>query len=100
MSKSEQSVQGSFTRNQLRSLQEEGMKSIFFRDAAGRIQTLYEAHITAETGDLCLRTDMKYSDGAGGTSRRIVAMQETLVPWPGYVVTLAAPDAEDFTQIP
>jgi len=87
------------TRDKIMSMKEGGMKSILIRDANGRIQTAYEAHITAQIGDTCLRTELKYIDGAGGTSRQVVAYEELVTAWPGYEI-LNAGYANDINNVP
>lgn len=82
----ERDYRDGYTRDKIKSMMQEGMKSILVRDASGRIETAYEAHITAQIGDTCLRTDVKYVDGAGGTSRQVIAYEELVTDWPGYEI--------------
>lgn len=70
----------------LRNLMQAGMKTAYVRDAALRIEVAYEAPIRANIGEPCIRTKMKYLDGAGGTSRSVIASEEEVVAWPGYDV--------------
>lgn len=72
------------TREALKAMMKGGMKSAYVRDAALRVSTSYEAPLHAEIGDPCLRTILKYQDGAGGTSRKVIAQEEEIVSWPGY----------------
>ena len=73
----------------LKSMMGAGMKSALIRDASGRPETLYEASINAEIGEDCIKTTYKYVDGAGGTSRKTIAWEETIVAWPGYEIIQA-----------
>jgi hypothetical protein len=96
---SETEFQGSHTRDKLKSLMEEGMQAIEVRDGAGRIETLYEAHVKAVENDICLITQFKYADGAGGTSRRVIAWREILGQWPGYDI-IGGGNPNDFNSVP
>jgi len=87
------------TANRIKALMGVGMKSAQVRDVSGRIETTYEAPLNAAIGDPCLKTDFKYFDGAGGTSRSVIAYQENVVSWPGFeVVSVGA--GNDFDLIP
>ena len=92
-------VENSFTRHFLRQFEREGMLTINELDGNGRIIAIYEAHVGVETGDGCLKTELKYEDGAGGTSRRVTATRERIVAWPGFGL-VGATDPEDFDTIP
>ena len=70
--------------DQIKSLLNIGIKTAGIRDAAGRMEILYEAPIYSEIGDPCLRTRYKYLDGAAGTSRKVLAYEEEVIAWPGY----------------
>jgi len=70
--------------DQIRNLMISGMKTVGIRDASGRMEVLYEAHIKSEIGDPCLRTRYKYLDGAAGSSRKVLAYEEEVIAWPGY----------------
>jgi len=83
----------------LKSLMGSGMKSALIRDASGRPDTLYEAPINSVIGEPCLLTVYKYVDGVGGTSRKTIAWEETIVQWPGYEV-LQAGAGDDITALP
>jgi len=72
--------------DQLKSLMNEGMKSATIRDAANRVQTVYETHHTSEIGEPCIRTDIKYVDGVTGTSRKTIAYSEVVTQWPGFEI--------------
>ena len=85
--------------NRLESLAKEGMKVATLRDAAGRPEVTYEAHIDAEIGDPCLVTRYKYVDGALGSSRKVIAYEEEVSPWPGYEVVETGA-GNDFNLIP
>jgi len=50
-------------------------------DAAGRLSEVYEAPLTSLNGEPCLKTIIKYIDGAGGTSRTILATKESVAAW-------------------
>lgn len=84
MPKAEERFLDTPTRYTLKNLMESGMKSAFVRDASGRIEVAYEAPIRANIGEPCIRTKMKYLDGAGGTSRSVIASEEDVVAWPGF----------------
>lgn len=58
-----------------------GQKVYNVYDANSRLIEVYEAPLTAQTGDPCLKTIIKYIDGAGGTSRLILATSEELAAW-------------------
>jgi len=85
--------------NRIKTLMQVGMKSSQIRDVAGRISTTYEAPINAIIGEPCLRTEFKYLDGAGGTSRSVIAYQETVVSWPGFEPVFTGA-GNDFDLIP
>lgn len=87
------------SRDTIKSMLREGLKTVLLRDVAGRIETSYEVHITAKIGDPCLKTVMKYADGAAGTSRQVVAYEESVVAWPGYEA-LGAGYANDINNVP
>lgn len=72
------------TRESIKAMMQSGMKSAYVRDAALRIEIAYECPIHTKIGDPCLRTKLKYFDGAGGTSRKVIAQEEEIVAWPGY----------------
>jgi len=50
-------------------------------DASGRLSEVYEAPLSSVTGNPCLKTIIKYVDGAAGTSRVIIATKESLATW-------------------
>lgn len=54
--------------------------------------------LTGQLGDGCLRTRMKFLDGSGGTSRRVVAWEEDIVGWPGYEIVQAGA-GNDFNSL-
>jgi hypothetical protein len=85
--------------NQIQSLAGEGMKVATVRDAAGRPETTYEASLNTEIGESCLVTRYKYADGALGTSRKVIAYEEEVLPWPGYEA-IAVGAGNDFNLIP
>jgi len=72
------------TIDQIKTLMGEGVKTAILRDVAGRPDTIYEANINASIGDPCLKTSFKYVDGAVGTSRKVIAYEESIVAWAGY----------------
>jgi hypothetical protein len=82
----EEGFKDTFSRETLKSLMKSGMKSVYVRDAAGRIETTYEAPLSANLSDPCLRTKLKYSDGAAGTSRQVIAQEEEIIAWPTYEI--------------
>lgn len=83
------------TKRTLRNLMQAGMKTAYVRDVAGRIEIAYEAPLRANVGEPCIRTKMKYADGAGGTSRSVIASEESIVGWPGYTSIQTVPDPLD-----
>jgi hypothetical protein len=83
---SEQAFKDTFSRDKIKNLMKSGVKSAFVLDAASRIESVYEAPIQSAIGDPCLVTSFKYLDGAGGTSRVVVATQEKVVAWPGFEI--------------
>lgn len=87
------------TMSQIKALGRSGLKTIMIRDAAGRIAEVYEAPITAQLDDPSLHTIYKFEDGAGGTSRRIIALEERVVGWPSYE-TLGVGYGNDINNIP
>jgi len=99
MPKKEVQFKDTSTQQTLRALMITGMKSIYLRDVSGRIEVVYEAPIDATINDPCLRTTLKYLDGAGGTSRSVVAQEEVIVAWPGYEI-LQAGAGDDITLVP
>ena len=86
------------SRTTLRNLMESGMKVAYVRDVSGRIEIAYEAPIRAEIDEPCIRTKMKYLDGAGGTSRSVIASEEDIVGWPGFEV-IQAGSADDIDLV-
>lgn len=87
------------TSDVLKSLMRGGMKSAMIRDASDRPEVLYEAPINSDIGEPCLRTKYKYQDGAGGTSRKVIAWEEEIVPWPGYEI-ISAGAGDDIDLLP
>lgn len=83
----------------LKAMLNNGMKVIEIRDAAGRIEAVYEASLHIDIGEPCLRTRLKYLDGAAGSSRKVIAMEEDVVAWPGYEV-LEIGAGNDFDLVP
>ena len=73
MSTTEEPFKEATTSITIKALMTNGYKTVYIRDASNRIEVAYEAPINAEIGDPCLRTKLKYADGAGGTSRSVVA---------------------------
>lgn len=99
MGQAERDFNDKFTRDMIKGMMTSGYKTIYIRDAAGRIETVYEAPLNVEAGEVCLRTVLKYEDGAGGTSKRVIAQEESLVGWPGYTA-IGGTDDEDITTVP
>ena len=95
----ERSLKDSFTRDNIKSLMANGFKTAYVRDAAGRIESLYEAPLNIGLGDPCLRTQFKYIDGAAGTSRSVIATIESVIGWPGFEV-VSAGSGDDFNLVP
>jgi hypothetical protein len=87
------------TASQIKALAGSGLKVVQVRDAAGRLETLYEAPVHSEIGEPCLRTRYKYLDGAGGTSRTVIAYSEDVVAWPGFEA-IAPGSGNDFDLVP
>lgn len=85
--------------DQIKSLMTEGMKSLTLRDGSGRPEFVYEAHYSAKIGEKCLRTQYKYSDGALGTSRKVIAYEEIISAWPGYEI-LSVGAGNDINNLP
>jgi hypothetical protein len=86
MSTPEESFKDTISSTTIKGMMEGGYKTVFIKDAAGRIEIAYEAPINADIGDPCLRTKLKYVDGAGGTDRGVIAEEEDIVAWPGYEI--------------
>lgn len=97
----EKDFQDSYTRDQIKAMMNSGIKSIYDRDLAGRIETMYEGPLTVEIGDPCIRTKYKFIDGAGGNSQQIIAWEEEVVAWPGYGIlpTYTAGDPNDIDNL-
>ena len=72
------------TREAIKGMMQSGMKSVYVRDAALRIEIAYETPIHSKIGDPCLRTKIKYVDGSAGISRKVIAQEEEIIAWPGY----------------
>jgi len=85
--------------DQIKAIGKGGMKYITVRDAAGRVETLYEAELNAEIGDQCLITRYKYEDGAAGASRKVIAFEEEVATWPGYEI-LQVGAGNDINNLP
>jgi len=99
MAKQETEFKDSITRDHLSSMMGGGMKSITTLDLAGRSSIVYEAPLNAELGDGCLITVYKFVDGDAGSSRQIIAYEETVGVWPGYT-SIGGTDAEDINTVP
>jgi len=69
-------------RDFIRSQMQEGMQTSHVYDAAGRIESLFEAPINVTLGQPCLLTEFKYVGGALGTNRNVLAMRESVGAWP------------------
>ena len=69
MGVAERDFNDKYTRDMIKGMMSSGYKSVFVRDAAGRIETVYEAPLNVRIGEVCLRTILKYEDGAGGPAR-------------------------------
>jgi len=82
----------------LQAMLHDGMKAVEVRDLAGRIEAVYEAPLSANIGEACLRTRLKYLDGAAGSSRKVIAMEEDVVAWPGYEI-IEAGTGNDFDSV-
>lgn len=83
---------------EIKNLMSSGMKVASLRDASNRIFEQYEAPIKAEIGDPCLRTRYKFLDGAGGTSKKVIAWEEEVVAWQGFEI-IEAGTGNDFDLV-
>ena len=98
MSTAEEKFKDTISAMTLRGMMEGGYKTAYVLDGI-RYSVVYEAPINADIGDPCLRTTMKYADGAGGTGTLVIAQEEEVVAWPGYeIVSVGAGD--DITLVP
>lgn len=87
------------TADSIKGLMGTGVKTIYIRDLAGRVEELYEAPLISDIGSPCVKTRYKYIDGVVGTSRQLVAWDEEVVAWPGYeLIQVGAGD--DITALP
>ena len=87
------------TADKIKAMMGSGMKSIYLRDASGRVETAYEASVNVEINGPCLMTRYKYLDGAAGDSRKVIAYEEKVVAWPGYEI-VAIGSANDIDLVP
>lgn len=76
-------------RDKIRSMMNEGIKTVTVYDVGGRAQEVYEAGLHADIGDPCLITRYKYRDGDSGNSFQVLAYEERVGAWPGYEVAQA-----------
>jgi hypothetical protein len=70
----------------IKSLLMEGITSVYVLDGSGRIQEQYDGYTDIKLGNACLKTEYKFQDGALGNSRKVIASNESIAPWPGYEV--------------
>ena len=76
-------------RDKIRTMMNEGLKTVTVYDAGGRAQEVYETGLHADIGDPCLITRYKYRDGDGGNSFQVLAFEERVGSWPGYEIAQA-----------
>jgi len=69
------------TRDMISSQLNNGQMVYNVYDASGRLSEVYEAPLFSVNGNPCLKTIIKYIDGAAGTSRVILATKESLSTW-------------------
>ena len=94
-------LQDNTTRDSIKAMMRSGMKNAYEYDGNGRVHYLYQAPLHLEIGDPCLRTHYKYFDGDAGTSRVVLAFEEEVVAWPGYLDNTGTPIASnDITDLP
>lgn len=69
------------TRDMIASQLSSGQMTYNVYDSSNRLSEVYEAPLTSGHGEPCLKTIIKYIDGASGTSRTILATKESVTTW-------------------